>query len=127
LRSRKGHNDLGADAAGGGVEGDSLGVIAGTGGDDSLVALGLVECEQLVERSTLFEGAGALQVFQLEMEGQADKLRKMMRKLAGRNVNGFADAGAGGLDAGETYGFQLRFSFMFVRDEALRKLSGMKP
>jgi hypothetical protein len=101
------------------VEGDSLGVVAGASGDDTLVALGLVEGEKLVERSTLFEGAGALQVFKLEMDGQADELRKMVRKLAGRDVDGFADACSCGLDGGETYGFQLGFSLEFVRDEAL--------
>ena len=54
-RRGQGHDDLGADAARGGVEGDALGVIAGAGGDDSALALGLGEGEELVECAALFE------------------------------------------------------------------------
>ena len=111
LRGGEGHDDLGADAAGGGVEGDSLGVVAGAGGDDAALALCLVEREQLVERAALFEGAGALEVLKLQMQGQAGELGEMVRELAGRDIDGLADAGAGGLDAGEGDGFQVGCSF----------------
>jgi hypothetical protein len=53
------------------------------------------------------------------MDRQANELGKMVGKLAGRDVNCIADAGTGGLDTGEAYGFHLRFSFIFVRDKAL--------
>ncbi len=48
LRRGQRHDDLGANAARGGVEGDALGMIAGAGGDDAALALGLAEREQLV-------------------------------------------------------------------------------
>jgi hypothetical protein len=56
----------------------------------------------------------------------------MVGELAGRDVDGFADAGAGGLDAGETYGFQFGFSLEHVRrksrvrDKALTYQFGWK-
>ena len=100
LRRGQRHDDLRANAAGRGVEGDSLGVVAGAGGDDAALALGLAEREQLVERAALFEGAGALQVFELEVQGQAGQLGEIVRELAGRDVDGLADARAGCLNAG---------------------------
>jgi hypothetical protein len=56
------------------VKGDSLGVIAGAGRDNAALAFRFSQGEQLVQRSSLFEGAGALQVFQLQVEGQAGQL-----------------------------------------------------
>jgi len=106
LRSGKGHDDLGADAALRGVEGYALGMIAGTGGDNSALALGFAEGEQLVERAALFKGAGALEILELEVQGQSGKLGEVMRELAGRNVNGVLDARARGLNADRGYGFQ---------------------
>ena len=106
LRRGQRHDDLGANAAGRGVEGDALGVVAGAGGDDAALALGFAQREQLVERAALFEGAGALQVFKLQVQRQAGQLGEMMRELAGRDVDGVADARARGLDAGESDGFQ---------------------
>ena len=47
LRRGEGHDDLGADAALRGVKGDALGMIAGAGGDDSALALGFAEGEEL--------------------------------------------------------------------------------
>ena len=48
LRRGQRHDDLGANAARGGVEGDALSMIAGAGGDDAALALSLAEREQLV-------------------------------------------------------------------------------
>ena len=105
-RRGQGHDDLGADAERGGVEGDALGVVAGAGRDDAALALRLGEGEQLVECAALLEGAGALKVFQLEVEGQAGQFGEMVREVAGRDMDGFADARARRLDAGEGDGFQ---------------------
>ena len=90
----------------GSVEGDALGVIAGAGGDDSALALGFAEREELVERAALFERAGALEVLELEVQGQSGELGEMMRELAGGDVNGALDACARGLNADKGYGFQ---------------------
>src|ERR1035437_155800 len=100
LRSGERHDDLGADGAGSGGEGDTLGVVSGAGRDDAALAFGLAERQQLVERASFLERAGALEVFKLEVQGQAGELGEVVRELAGRHVNGLADAGAGCLDAG---------------------------
>ena len=96
----EGHDDLGTDAESGGVEGYSLGVVAGAGGDNSLFTLGFGQGKELVEGSTFLERAGALQVFKLEVERKRNQLREMVGELAGRHVDRIADAGAGGLNAG---------------------------
>ena len=101
LRRGQRHDDLGANAKRGGVEGDALGVVAGAGGDDAAVTLHLAEGEQLVERATLFEGAGELEVFKLQVQRQTGQFGELVGELAGRNVDGVADARAGCLDAGE--------------------------
>ena len=59
-----------------------------------------------VECAALLEGAGALEVFELEVQWQAGEFGEMMRELAGRNVDGGFDACAGGLNADKRYGFQ---------------------
>ena len=69
-----------------------------------------LEREQLVQRAALLERAGALQVFKLQVQGQAGQLGEVMRELAGRDVNGVADARARRLNAGEGDGFQRKFS-----------------
>jgi hypothetical protein len=61
------------------MEGDSLGMVAGAGGDDAAFALRLAQGEQFVERATLFEGTGALQVFKLQVKGKAGELGEMVR------------------------------------------------
>jgi hypothetical protein len=106
LRRGEGHDDLGADAARGCVEGYTLGVIAGAGGDDSALAFGFAQREELVEGAALFKGSRSLKVFQLQMNGQTGEFRKMMRELARGDVNGVFDAGARGLNADKRYGFQ---------------------
>ena len=55
LWSGKRHNDLGADAAGGGVKGYTLGVVAGARGDDPAFALNLAKGEELIEGAALLE------------------------------------------------------------------------
>src|ERR1019366_7763364 len=65
LRSGERHDDLGANAARAGVEGDPLGVVSGAGRDDAALAFGFAQRQQLVERASFLEGAGALEVFKL--------------------------------------------------------------
>jgi hypothetical protein len=77
------------------MKGDALSVVAGAGGDDAALALGLRQSEQLVESAALFEGAGSLQIFELEVERETGELRKMVRELARGDVYGVADACAG--------------------------------
>ena len=89
-----------------GVEGDSLGMVAGAGGDDSAFAFGLAEGEELVERAAFFERAGALEILELEMQGESGELGEVMRELARRDVDGALDARARGLNADKRYGFQ---------------------
>ena len=89
-----------------GVEGDALGVVAGAGRDHAPLALRLAQREQLVQRAALLEGAGALQVFQLQVQRQAGQFGKIVRKLAGRYVNGLTDARACRLNAAERNRFQ---------------------
>ena len=74
LRRGQRHDDLRANAVGRGVESDSLGVIAGAGRDDAALALRFAQGEQFVERAPLLERAGALQVFELQVEGHAGQL-----------------------------------------------------
>jgi hypothetical protein len=68
------HYDLSANATGGGVEGDTLSMIAGAGRDYSAFAFRLAECEQFVESAALLEGACALQIFKLQIQGKAGQL-----------------------------------------------------
>jgi hypothetical protein len=117
LRRGEGHYDLRADAAGGGVESEALGMVAGAGGDDAFVAFDFVEGKQLVEGAALFEGSGSLEIVELEVKRQAGELREMMRELAGRDMDCVADAGAGCLDSDETYGIQLRFSLARMEED----------
>ena len=67
---------------------------------------GFAQREELVEGAALFEGAGALQVFELQMQRQSGEFGKMMRELAWRDVDGALDARACGLNADKGYGFQ---------------------
>ena len=89
-----------------GVEGDALRVVAGAGRDHAALPLRLAEREQLVQRAALLEGARALQVLQLQVQRQAGQLGEVAGELAGREVDGLADARAGCLDAGKGNGFQ---------------------
>jgi len=106
LRRGEGHDDLRADATRGCMEGYALSVIAGAGGDDSALAFGFAQREELVEGAALFKGSGALKVLELQMNGEAGEFRKMMRELARGDMNGVFDAGARGLNADKRYGFQ---------------------
>src|SRR6266702_1268106 len=55
LGSGERHDNLGADASGAGVEGDSLRVITGTGGDDASLTFGFAQGEELVESAAFFK------------------------------------------------------------------------
>ena len=103
LDERRGerHDDDGADAALGGVVGDALGVVAGGGGDDAAGGLVGSEGGDAVERAALLEGAGHLQVLELEVDLAAGEAGEDLRVRAGGEVDGAADAFACGLDVGE--------------------------
>ena len=88
------------------MKGYALGMIAGAGGDDSALALGFAEGEELVEGPALFERAGALEILELQVQGESGELGEVMRELAGRDVDGALDARACGLNADKGYGFQ---------------------
>jgi hypothetical protein len=77
-------------------------MIAGAGGDHAALALRFRQRQQLVERAAFFERSGALQIFKLEMERQTNKLGEVMREMAGRDVDRFADASSGYVDVRET-------------------------
>ena len=49
---------------------------------------------QLIQRAPLLERTRALQVFELQVNGQAGDSDRWWGKMAGRNMNGFADARA---------------------------------
>ncbi len=100
-RRRQRHDDDGVDAALGGVVGDALGVVSGGGGDDA--ARGLLGGEQgdAVERAALLEGAGHLQVFELEVDVLAGEFGEHERVRAGGLVDRAAEALARGEDVGE--------------------------
>ena len=68
LRRGEGHDNLRADAALRSVESNSLRVVAGAGCDDSTLAFGFAQGEELVECAALFERSGALKVLELEMQ-----------------------------------------------------------
>ena len=106
--SGKRHHDLRTDASCRCMKRDTLRVIAGAGSNHSAFALGLRKGEKLVERTPFLEGSSALQVFQLQVQRQADEFREMVRKVAGRNMDCFTDTGSRDLDAGETYRVQGR-------------------
>ena len=100
LRRGQRHDDLGANPQRCRVEGDALGVVVGAGRDDAALALGLAQGQQLVQRAPFLEGARALQVLKLQVQRQPGQLGKVVGELAGRDVDGFADARAGRLNAG---------------------------
>ncbi|MGD0788747.1 MAG: hypothetical protein ABR898_12235 [Terracidiphilus sp.] len=111
LRRGQRHNDLSANSESRGMERNPLRVVAGAGRDHAALALRLAEREQFVERAALFERARALQVLKLQVKWQAGQLGEVVGELARRDVDRFADAAAGGLDAAEGDGFQESLSF----------------
>ena len=76
----------------GGMVGDGLGVIACTGGDDSAPLFVIAQEQNPVERAALFEGAGPLQIIQLEVHLLAGHFGKSRRELAGGEVDEIADS-----------------------------------
>ena len=66
------------------MKGDSLGVISGTRGDYASLLVVRTQGENLVQRASFLEGTGALQIFQLEVNGLAADLRDTGRRRAGR-------------------------------------------
>ena len=85
LDERRGerHDDDGAHAALGRVMRDTLRVIAGAGRDDTASGLLGSEGGDAVERTTLFEAAGHLEVFELEEDLLAGHARKHFRDEQG--------------------------------------------
>ncbi len=73
------HHDDRIDAYARRVAGDRLGVVAGRHGHHAAGALVCVERQQLVERATLLEGGGELQVLELDDDVGAEDLRQNLR------------------------------------------------
>ncbi len=63
--------------------GDALGVVAGGCGDDSAGGLLRSEGGDAVERATLLEGAGHLEVLELEVDLLAGEVGENLRVRAG--------------------------------------------
>ena len=100
LYQRRGlrHDDARANAQPRRVKGHALRVIAGARGDHAVRALLRRELQQPVQRAALLEGAGTLQILQLEIDGMAGQLGEIVRYLARRIVEDIADALASGRD-----------------------------
>ena len=67
-RGAFGHDDSGCDAQTGGVVSDALGVVARATSDDTRLFLGVCEGQQFGQRAACFECVCVLQVFELEMQ-----------------------------------------------------------
>ena len=78
-------------AALGGVIGHGLGMVAGAGSDDATTLLLVAQQQDAVERATLLEGAGALQIIQLEKDMLAGHVGERGGKLAGGTVDKIPD------------------------------------
>jgi hypothetical protein len=79
-----GHDDRGGNAQAPAVVGDPLGVVARAGGDDPAGALLRIEAQQPVQRSPVLEGAGPLQVLELQIERVRDDVLEAPSARAGR-------------------------------------------
>jgi hypothetical protein len=104
-------------------------MIAGAGRNHAAFTLGFAQRQQLIERTALLERTSALQILKLQVQGQTSELRKMMRKLAGRDVDRFADARARRLNAGQSDGFQnvLLNSELHKKKKATSRVCGWWP
>jgi len=74
------------------VVGHGLGMIAGAGGDHSAPFLILAQQQNPVERTTLFEGSGSLQIIQLEKDLLTGHLGERGRELTGGKIDEIADS-----------------------------------
>jgi hypothetical protein len=72
--------------------GNGLGVVARTGGDDSAALFVIAQEQNPVQRTAFFEGAGPLQVIQLQVHLLAGHFGKSRRELAGGEVDEVADS-----------------------------------
>ena len=97
-RRRARHHDGRRDAECGGVKGDRLGVVARRHGDDAGAPFRRAQRQQLVERATLLERRGVLQVLQLEEQPRAADLGQGARMHARRVHDAACDGGGGGAD-----------------------------
>ena len=86
-----GHDDDRADAAARGVIADGLRVVAGTGCDDTAALLVFSEGEDAIEGSAFLEGAGHLEVVELQVKIVAGELREGFGVRAGGEIEGIAD------------------------------------
>ena len=75
-----------------GVIGHGLRVISRRRGNHAAPAFFGGEQQNFVERAALLEGAGHLQIFELEEDRVAGQLRKRLRAHEGRKKNRAADA-----------------------------------
>ncbi len=67
-------------------------MIAGAGGDHAAPLLILAQQQNPVERTTLFEGSGPLQIIQLEKDLLTGHLGESGRELAGGKIDEIADS-----------------------------------
>ena len=89
--------------------GHTLRVVAGGGGDDSAFGFFGGEEAEAVERSAFFEGAGHLQVFELEIDLLAGEFGEHLGAGAGGGIDLAEEALACGEDVGQIYGQRHRF------------------
>ena len=76
----------------GGVVGHGLGVISGAGSDHAAPLLIITQQQNPVECSPFFEGAGPLQIIQLQKNLLTGNLGERGRELARREVNEIANS-----------------------------------
>ena len=91
-RGRLRHHDGGLDAEPLRVDGDALRVVAGAGSHHPALALVRSEQRELVRRAALLEGAGAVQVLQLEVDPGPAQLAERLGERAGGDRHDSADA-----------------------------------
>jgi len=72
--------------------GHGLSMIAGAGGDHSAPLLIFAQQENPVERTSLFEGSGPLQIIQLEKDLLTGHLGESCRELARGKIDEIADS-----------------------------------
>src|SRR5690606_23519356 len=89
------HHDLHAEPQACTVEGDPLRVVARTRGHDPGRALLCGNVEDSIERTSILEGSGALEVFQLEPGVSIEQLTDPFRGRARRSDDLIGDAKAG--------------------------------
>jgi hypothetical protein len=92
------HHDRRMDVVALGGKSQTLGVVAGRGGDDAGVLLRVAQAENRIHCATVLVGAGALQVLHLQMDVATGPFAQARREVAGRQVDQVANSAARGSD-----------------------------